>query len=185
MNNGDSLDKHRDFAHNYTRIRLRCPECVRTTKGKNHVKLFRNLAGLWWHFKNEHGIITNSLFSTESLKEVLRNIAKALELGMFADAIDYEVNHDATTSSSLLYDGRPPRKDVLIKLKEIADLLRIQSGVYPSFRTKQLSTLIGVKLGPADERTRRKYFDCIASHSTKNMQDGTFDVTNFCNLFNN
>ncbi|MEX0763998.1 MAG: hypothetical protein WD033_02365 [Nitrosopumilaceae archaeon] len=174
-----TLDKHCvDFAHNYTKIRVKCPECVRTIKGDNHVRVFKNLAGLWWHFKNEHGIITNSLFSTESVKEILRNIAKALDLGMFADAADCELN--TTTSSSLLYDGRPPRSDVLIKLKEIADLLRIQSEIYPFFGTKLLLTLIKVKLGPVDERTMKKYFDCITSYSTKNIHDGTYDVTGFC-----
>ena len=175
-----TLDKHCvDFSHNYTKIRLKCPECVRTIKGDNHVRVFKNLAGLWWHFKNEHGIITNSLFSTEGVKEILRNIAKALELGMFADAVDCELNQDTTTSSSLLYDGKQPRKDVLIKLKEIADLLRIQRELCPFFTPKQLLTLIGVKLGPVDERTIKKYFDYITNYSIKNMQNGTFDVSDF------
>ena len=79
-----SLDKQCvDFAHNYTKIRVRCPECYRTIKGKNHVRVFKNLAGLWWHFKTEHGQVSNSEFRTDDVKDVLENITKAQWWGMF------------------------------------------------------------------------------------------------------
>lgn len=178
-----TLDKHCvDFAHSYAKIRVRCPECYRIIKGKNHVRVFKNLAGLWWHFKNEHGDVSNSQFNTDMIKEILRNISKALELGMFADAIDCEVNQNTTTSSSLLYDGRPPRKDVLIKLKEIANLLKLQSEVYPFFKTGLLTRVIERILGKIDPRTFKKYYDCITNYSIKNWQNGTYDVSVFCNM---
>ena len=183
MIDGSGLDKHRvDFAHNYTRIRLRCPECVRTVKGKNHVKLFKNTAGLWWHFKKEHGQVSNSLFMTEDVKEVLRAISKAQSWGMFADVTADNCN--TTTSSSLLYDGRPPRKDVLIRLEEIANLLKSQSAFYPSFSHNHLLGLLSkVALKQVDERTLKKYMNCITSYSVKNIQNGTFNVSKFCQMF--
>jgi hypothetical protein len=80
------LHKERvDFSHNYTLIRIKCPECLRTIKGGNHVKVFKNLAGLWRHIKLEHGEISNCKFNTSQIKEVLKHIALAIEWGMIAD----------------------------------------------------------------------------------------------------
>ncbi len=80
-----SLDKHRvDFAHNYTNFRIKCPECFRVIKGKNHVRVFKNISGVWWHFKNEHGIISNTQFTTDDIKEALRWITKAQSWGIIS-----------------------------------------------------------------------------------------------------
>lgn len=178
-----SLDKHRgDFTHNYTKIRLKCPECVRIIKGGNHVKVHKNLAGLWRHIKTIHGNISNSKFNTEMIKEVLMYIAKALEWGILPDAIKGEIS-DTATSLTIIYDGKPARGDVLINLKEIAELLKIQSGLYPHYRLKQLYVLIEKKLGPRDKRTIKKYFECITKYSATNMQNGTYDIAGFCGKF--
>lgn len=177
-----SLHKQRgDFSHNYKKIRIKCPECIRIIKGRNHVKAYKNLAGLWRHIKLEHGDISNLEFNTHQIKEILRHIAQAIELGMLSNTS--EINYDTASSLSILYDGRLPRKEVMNKLKEIAELLKIQSELYPFFKTEQLTTRISVIIGHVDKRTMKKYFECITNYSNKNWENGTYDVTAFCKKF--
>jgi len=73
-----------DFAHSNIPIRIKCPQCNQEITGSNHVHVFKNLAGFWWHFKTEHGNISNSRFNTDDVREVAKAIAKALEWGMLA-----------------------------------------------------------------------------------------------------
>ena len=176
-----SLDKDPDdFAHNYTNTRLKCPECLRTIKGSNHVKVFKNLAGLAWHIKTEHDWISNLQFTTDSIREVLRNIAIALQWGIIPSTDSVE--HNATTSS-LLFDERKLRKDEYDRLKNIAELLKTQSNLYPDFSSKNLSVIVGKVLGQVDKRTMKKYIERTISYSIKNIQNGTYDVSPFCNMF--
>jgi len=77
-------DKLEDFAHNYNPSRTKCPECVRTIKGKNHIRDHPNLSSLWWHIKTEHGEISNSQFNTDEIIEILEKISKAIHLGMIS-----------------------------------------------------------------------------------------------------
>ncbi len=74
-----------DFSHNYTPIRIKCPECMRTIKGSNHVKIYKNMPGLWRHIKLEHGEISNLEFNTLLIREVLKNISIAIHLGMISN----------------------------------------------------------------------------------------------------
>ena len=94
------------------------------------------------------------------------------------------INRDATTSS-LLYNGRPPRKDVAAKLRKIAVLLKGQTGLYPDFTLKNLSTFIKIELKYVDKRTMEKCMKCITDYSVKNIQNGTFDVSAFCERLKN
>ena len=84
MKSKQNFDKLEDFAHNYIKIRIKCPECIHTIKGGNHIKVYKNLSGLWWHFKIEHNKISNSQFNTDDIKQVLKKISKALHLGMIS-----------------------------------------------------------------------------------------------------
>ena len=78
-----SLHKQReDFAHNYKRIRVKCPECMRLVRGSNHVKVYKNLAGLWRHIKLEHGEISNLEYDTNLIKNVLKYVSVAVELSI-------------------------------------------------------------------------------------------------------
>ena len=79
-----NLDKDENFAHNYIKIRIKCPECIRTIKGSNHVRVYKNLSALWWHFKIEHSKISNSQFNTDDIVQVLKKVSKALHLGMIS-----------------------------------------------------------------------------------------------------
>jgi len=79
-----NFDELEDFAHNYNPTRMKCPVCIIIVKGKNHVKVHKNLASLWWHIKTEHGNISNSQFNTDDIIEILKKISKAIHLGMIS-----------------------------------------------------------------------------------------------------
>jgi len=146
--------------------------------------VFKNLAGLSWHIKTEHREISNLKFNTDEIKEVLENLSKAINWGMFPNIIDTQLeSNSTTTSSSLLFDGRKLRSDECNRLEKIAELLKTQSNLYPDFSPRNLSVLVGKVLGQVDERTMKKYNERIISYSTKNIQDGTYDVSSFCNMF--
>jgi len=71
-----------DFAHNYTKIRIKCPECIMTKKVIRHCKTYHNLAGLWWHFKREHETVGNRNLKTDEFCNILKNVSKAINLRM-------------------------------------------------------------------------------------------------------
>lgn len=175
-----SLHKERvDFSHNYTKIRIKCPECIRTIKGVNHVRVYDNIPGLWRHIRQDHGEISNLQLTTDRIKEVLKNIVLAIEWRILPD---YDKAVDTTSSLSILYNGRSARRDVLDNLKEIAKIMKCQSAIYPNFSTDNIFAYIKVVLGNVDVRTKKKYFKCIVNYSLTNKQNGTYDVTDFCNL---
>ncbi len=82
-----NLDNAEHFSQNNIEIRIKCPECIRTIKGKNHVKVYKNLSGLWRHIKTEHGEIINSQFNTDEITSMLKIISKALNLGLSSSDI--------------------------------------------------------------------------------------------------
>lgn len=182
MSYDDKIDKDRlFFTQNNKPIRLRCPECVRTTKSLRHCKIFKNLQALWWHIKRVHGHLSNLLFNTEEIVKILNALSKAKDFGIIPEPITSFV--ETTTSSSLKYKGRPPRKDVYEKFKKLAELFKNQSQFFPHFKLKQLRAYIGVVLGSVDSRTIKNYLDSIIDASEKNMQNGTIDVSEFCAEF--
>ena len=85
MSNHSTLDKERlYFTQNFHEIRLRCPECVRTKKLLRHCKIYKNLASLWFHIKQEHGTISNLDFNSKELVAVLNALDKAIKLRILA-----------------------------------------------------------------------------------------------------
>jgi len=179
----DSLDKDRlYFTQNYKPIRLRCPECVRTTKILRHCRIFKNLPGLWWHIKRDHGYFSNLLFDTDAVVAILNAVSKAKEWGIIPEPTPVYVE-PATTSSSLKYRKRPPRKDVYQKLEKIASFLINQSQSWPIFSLDQVRLAINMSMENPDKRTVRDYLDCITDVSDKNSNDVTIDVTQFCSEF--
>ena len=162
-------------------IRIRCPECVRIKKCLQHCKIFKSLPSIWYHIKSENGEISNSDFKTEDVLEVFNNIARAMEWKIFPSSKNILIRRVKTTSSSLSFNGKPiKRADVWDRLERIANLLKGQSRSYPIFKKKQLECLIKTKLGYVDERTRKKYYDCIFLASKKDYRFGTIDVSGFC-----
>lgn len=93
-----------------------------------------------------------------------------------------DIQHHTT---SLLYDGREPRVDVLKRLKVIADYLQKHYS-YPNFRRDAINYAIVVTLGPVDERTKKKFLNCINNflHETTGQKLGFYDdvdITSFVN----
>ena len=84
MKSKQNSDKLEHYADNYIKIRIKCPECVRIIKGKNHIRVHKSLSSFWWHFKTEHGEISNSQFNTDEIMEISKKISKAIHLGMIS-----------------------------------------------------------------------------------------------------
>lgn len=74
------FEQNENFAHNYVKIRIKCPECLRCINPKSHVHVFRNTSGLWRHIKTEH--IELSDFQLDEIKVILKKISVAAYLGM-------------------------------------------------------------------------------------------------------
>jgi len=68
-----------DFTHNHKNTRVKCPICLKEIKGANHVELWKSLAVLWRHMKQQHPNLSPEIRET---KEVLRGLSKALNWGM-------------------------------------------------------------------------------------------------------
>ncbi len=180
MNYVEQLDKERlYFTQCNDTILLRCPECT-STKILRHCKIFHNFPGVWWHIKQDHKEILESRL--EEIAQMLNCLYKAYKWNMFPKWAFSEAKiKPTTTSSSILFDGKPARIDVLERLEKIGRLFKMQSNDYPIFKQKQVLGLIKVILENADSRTKKKYFDCVTSNSTPDKIHGVYDVTNFCN----
>ena len=182
MTYAEQLDKDRLF---FTQCNdsfpLKCPEC-KSSKIDRHCRTHPNFLSLWWHLKQQHPEISESKLN--EIAQVLNGLFKAHKWGMLhkQNYSEDEINHTTTTSSSILIDGKPPRSDRLKKLVKIANLLRIQSGLFPFFTIKNLKILIEKAIGPHDYRIMELYFECVTNHSTPDKINGVYDVTNFCDL---
>jgi len=84
-----------------------------------------------------------------------------------------------TSSTSLLFKGKKPRKDVLVKLAKIAAVY-FDDPVFPHFRPLQIRNVVVQVLDRPDKRTRDDYLQCIKDYSIPDRQRGTFDVSSFC-----
>ncbi len=184
MSNDIQIDKDRAYASQcYLKVRWYCPVCVLQKKIKKHCKIHKTPASWWWHIKNEHGKFVNRKFGYDDLRVISNYLVNALEWGIFLESVSIPVEQ-ATTTSSLLYRGRLPRKDVYQKLEKIASILQLQSEHYPHYRLKNIRKFMGIVLGKVDDRTIKNYLDCIVDASEKNITKGTVDVTQFCSEFN-
>jgi len=180
MSNGDSLDKDRlYFTQCSETIFLRCPECTSTKKVLRHCRAFHNFPAVWWHIKQDHRDILESRL--EEIIQVLNSLFKAYKWNMFPKWAYSEAKSE-TTTSSLLFNGKEPRADVFARLQDFGRLLRGQSQFYPNFKQKQIQRWLKVILGSVDERTKKKYIDCVTSYSIPDKIKGEYDVTQFCNI---
>jgi len=179
MSNDHSIDKDRlYFTQCNNTILLRCPECT-STKILRQCKIFHNFPAVWWHIKQYHKDILESRL--QEIIQVLNSLFKAYKWNMFPKWAYFEAKSE-TTSSSLLFNGKAPRVDVFARLQDLGRLLKGQSAFYPNFKQKQVLGLIKVISGNVDERTQKKYFDCVTSYSEKDIVHGVYDVTQFCNI---
>jgi len=183
MSNGSSLDKDRlYFTQCSDIIYLRCPVCTEEKKVLRHCKLFKNFQSIWCHIRREHKDIPPG--KLEEIIQILTGLFKAFQHQMFPkwaySEAKSENESEDTATSSLLFNGKIPRKDVWERLQDIGRLLKGQSQFYPNFKRKQVLGLIKVILQNADERTKKKYFDCVTKYSVPDKIKGEYDVTQFC-----
>jgi len=68
-------------SQNYTKTRLQCPVCL-LTRIPRKCKIYKNLAGLWWHLKQDHKDFVFSQFSSDDVLDVLNNVTKAINWGI-------------------------------------------------------------------------------------------------------
>ena len=181
MSYDDSLDKDRlYFTQCNDTILFKCPECT-STKILRQCKIHRNFPALWRHLKQDHNDILESRM--DEIIQVLNHVYKAFQWNMFPKWAYSEAKiKPTTTSSSILFDGKPPRINVQEKLQKIGRLFKMQSKDYPIFKQKQVLGLIKVILGNADQRTKKKYFDCVTSNSKPDKIHGVYNVTQFYNI---
>jgi len=179
MSNNESLDKERLYFTQCNDTFLnRCPECT-STKILRHCKIYHNFPAVWKHIKQDHKDILESRL--DEIAHVENCVLKAYKWNIFPKwEFSEAIIKPTTTSSSVLFDGRPPRIDVIEKLQKIGRLFKGQSKDYPNFKRKQVLGLISVIIGNVDERTKKKYFDCVTKYSTPDNINGVYDVTNFC-----
>ncbi len=179
MSNDYSINKDRlYFTQCNNTILLRCPECT-STKILRQCKIFHNFPAVWWHIKQDHKDILE--LRLQEIIEVLNSLFKAYKWNMFPKWAYSEAKSE-TTTSSLLFNGKAPRADVFARLQDFARLLQGQSDSYPIFKQKQIQRWLKVILGNVDERTQKKYFDCVTSYSKPDKIKGEYDVTQFCSI---
>ena len=71
-------------------------------------------------------------------------------------------------TSSLVFDGKEPRRDVLLRLLKIADALTDYDS-YPIFVKSHLDKILSNVLGPIDPRTKKKYQNCLKVFVERSM----------------
>ncbi len=98
----------------------------------------------------------------------------------WAYGVEKVQNTTTSSSSSILIDGRPPRRDRRDKITEISRMLITQSSSYPLFTSKMISGIVKVVLGPVDPRTIQSYTDWVINYSAKDNRLGMYDVSDFC-----
>lgn len=88
-----------------------------------------------------------------------------------------------TTSSFLEFNGKEPRKDVLLKLLKIADFIEDECELR-IFRIDGLKQLIQNALGNLDPRTSEKYLECLQNFAEKTMGEklGYYSLYNLSGL---
>jgi len=178
MSNGSTLDKDRlYFTQCNDTILLRCPECT-STKILRQCKIFHNFPGVWWHIKQDHKDILES--RRDEVIQVLNCIFKAYKWNMFPKWA-YSEAKKTTTSSSILFDGKPPRIDVMEKLQEIARVYKRSSDCH-KLNQRQVTNWANAVLKHPDSRTLEKYVKCVTSNSKPDKIKGEYDVTQFCNI---
>lgn len=176
MNNNNDVNKDRlYFTQCNDEFPLRCPECT-SRRALNQCKVYHNFPSFYYHFKNNYFDILQ--VRRDEILHVMNCVYKAYTWNVFPSWKFYK--GQTTTSSSLEYGGRPARVDVVIRMKQIASLLMIQSEHYPNFTSTTLRKFIKLGIGQVDERILKKYLNCITDYSKKDKIHGKYDVTEFC-----
>ena len=108
-------------------------------------------------------------------KNLQSELDKVFLIGINYASKDLEAS---STSSSLLFDGKKPRHDVWLRLATIAHVLFDQE-CYPIFKKNHLKRIVKEAIEQKDDRTIKKYLNCIMNYSKINRINGVIDVKNF------
>ena len=174
------LDKDRlQFTQCNDNFRIRCPICRVEKKFLGHCKMGRNLPSIWSHIRKDHQDIYK-----DQLDEIilfLNCLYTAFEKQIVVEWPGFVTkNLTATTSSSILIDGAPPRIDRWGKIVEIATFLRAESKYYPNFPANEIRRIIIQASKVRDPRTIQEYFDCVTNYSKIDYIKGEYNVREFC-----
>ena len=79
------VNKHRKAycSQNYDFIKLKCPICLLDTIPRN-CRIYKNLAGLWWHIKQNHDGFVCSEYDVNDILDVLNSLDRAIKWGIVA-----------------------------------------------------------------------------------------------------
>jgi len=160
-------------------FRIRCPICRVEKKFLGHCKMGRNLPSIWSHILRDHKDILQA--QRDEVILFLNSLYIAYNYQIITEWPGAETkNQSATTSSSILIDGAPPRIDRWSKIVEIATFLRAESKNYPYFPASEIRRIIIQSAKVRDPRTIEVYFDCITNYSIKDYNSGKYNVREFC-----
>lgn len=70
------------------------------------------------------------------------------------------------STSSLMYNGKKPRRDVALNLEKMAEVFTFEDN-FPTFSKNSLAKIIRETLGNIDSRTYDRYFQCIKNFVEK------------------
>jgi len=172
LNNYYPLDKDRLYFTQFNGdFPVRCPICIDIKKIIRHCKVFRNMHAAWCHVRRDHK--NEPKPDVDRIIEIFNSLFDSIMQGIIP----------GTTTSSSSQNRSHFRRDMHEKLGKIANLLKIQSELFPNFKIKQLMGIIKAVLGKVDDRTRKKYLEIMISMSEKDIVHGRIDVTQFCNTF--
>lgn len=129
---------------------------------------------------NEFKEFLNQKFNHDD-EIISKNLQKELDYVFFLGLQQYKKSN-TTSSTSLLYNGKKLRRDVLRNLKKLSEFL-YDYEKFPHFRKNDLISIVNDAFGQIDSRTKIKYLDFIITNSLKNNNNGTFDVKTFTQQF--
>ncbi len=90
----------------------------------------------------------------------------------------FEINAFTTSSTSLLFEEKSPRADVLKNLGKIANEFK-KCPTFPEIHPRVLTHTINKIMGFRDYRTKEKYKRCICQYSNSDRRFGILDVSSF------
>ncbi len=118
------------------------------------LKLTQELNELEVVFKEQHGVLTSVIESKEALIALKRDRDKALHLGDFEVAVDYDANDIPETEKAIAdYETK------LIDMAATVDENLIQNVVVPSMVERVIETITGIPVGSQNEDDMEKYRD--------------------------
>ena len=117
--------------------------------------------------------------NSKYVDEENKNLNKQKELDyVFSIGIDKAKKEWEFERYPILFEGKPPRKDVMNKLVRIAEEFKSYPG-YPIIKSMSVTNIINKIIDAKDKRTRGKYHKCIQTYIGKPKELGNTDASGF------